>query len=209
MNKTICLLFIALFAFAFVNAETALSVEHSYPPAKKANCYLLTQTCDNCTYVNITAIADPQGQLALASSVSMNKVNGTLWSYNFCNLTKIGDYVVYTIGDLDGVITSDNPKLPVTSTGNTNDLYIPLILLIGSVVIFIVALIYKNEYFGLMAGFLFVLSGIYLIIYGLGVIADMYTRSVGFISMGIGILVFFISIFEMFSDGGDAGFTDE
>lgn len=189
-TKLLWILF-ALMILPLVNAEVQTLGTFKY-----GDCIILKQTCSNCTYNNITSILYPNSSLAVVN-VAMTK-SGTEYNYTFCNTTELGNYIVNGFGDLNGVVTVWAYDFNITTTGKGDGNVLPLFLLLGAIIIFITASFIKNEYIGLLAGFLFIVSGIYMMIYGLGIFADMYTRAIAFISLGIGLMVSFIAVVEMF-----------
>jgi hypothetical protein len=100
MNKlrSIIILFLFIISFNLISAGRLGSFD-------KNECVDLIQTCDNCTYVNITQITfQPTSKIFLDSEVSMTKI-GTRFNYTFCNTSNYGRYVYDSYGNLDGIIT--------------------------------------------------------------------------------------------------------
>lgn len=111
MKNYYLLLALAFLLFLpMVNAEM-----QSLGTFKQNSCVNLIQTCDNCTYVNITSIKYPNSSSALGLS-AMTK-SGTLYNYSFCSTSVIGNYIVSGIGDLDGELTSWNYDFNINGLG--------------------------------------------------------------------------------------------
>jgi len=94
---------IFIFVLIFLLLVTTLSASKSnLGTFKKGDNVTLIQTCDNCTYVNITAIRYPNST-AFIENVVMTK-DGTKYTYNLINnyTSVIGEYTVTGVGDLDG-----------------------------------------------------------------------------------------------------------
>jgi len=92
----------------------------------------------------------------------------------------------------------------VNTTGKqSGNLYIPIFLWIGGFALMGVALYNKNEFVGLFSGMIFILAGIYMMIYGLGSVLDNYTRGMSYVSLGFGLIICFIAIIEMFYNDED------
>lgn len=70
-------------------------------------CVDLKQTCSNCTFVNISSVAYPNSTKAI-TNVEMDK-DGTDYIFKFCNTSVSGEYLVNTVGDVDGIITAPPP----------------------------------------------------------------------------------------------------
>lgn len=84
----------------------AYSEVQTLPTTKINTCIELAQTCANCTYVNLTIVKYPNTTSIIIGKL-MNR-NGVNYKYNFCDTSQIGDYVVTTCGDVDGVLTCVN-----------------------------------------------------------------------------------------------------
>ena len=63
-----------------------------------------------------------------------------------------------------------------------------LILAIASFVLLIFAIWMQNEYMGFISGALFILTGLFSIIYGIGDLSNMYTNGIGWVMLGLGIM---------------------
>lgn len=99
---------------------------------KQNDCVSLIQTCSNCTYVNVTSVTYPNSSLAI-SDVAMSKAE-TRYSYDYCNTSLLGTYVVTGIWDLDGVLDVWDYNFEVTYTGEK--------LSTGQINIYICALVF-------------------------------------------------------------------
>lgn len=77
----------------------------------------LIQTCDNCTYVNISSVTFPNSTVAVSNAV-MTK-DGTIYNYTFSQTNTIGTYIVNTFGDDDGTVTAGSYTFEITQTGST------------------------------------------------------------------------------------------
>ncbi len=63
----------------------------------------------------------------------------------------------------------------------------------------------KNGWLGLFSGFVFIILGIYSMIYGLGVIQDQYTEMISYVILGWGLILCFVAIAEeLYGDGGES-----
>ncbi len=104
----------------------------------------LIQTCNNCTYCNITSVKYPNGTDIFRSNISMNK-DGTYYNYllGSTNLSVIGTYTYYY--DCGNIITSDvvtgGIDFEITITGDETP-----------------------------EGTSFILAGIFIVIFGIGLV---------------------------------------
>ncbi len=107
---------------------------------------------------------------------------------------------ITTIGDYPGKIyCMDNGQnktatfiMAMTPTGKDTGFSLFLILAISSIAILALGIFSQNEYVGFLAGTLFLTTGLYAIAYGISNFADLYTRAIGFVSLGLG-LIFMIA----------------
>jgi hypothetical protein len=185
MKKQILILTFVLMLMSLLIGVNA-SIEN-IGTVKQYDCITLPQTC-NCSYSNITTIMFPN-----KSYVTINEAmvkDGTYFSYTFCNTSVIGEYIVNGVGDKDGITTPFNYWFEVTTTGNSNNNTIPLFLALGGFIIFIIAVLTRNLYIGFISGAVFIVLGIYLMIFGLGSISDFYTQTLSYVSLGFGLLIF-------------------
>lgn len=83
---------------------------------KLGQCVNLIQVCASCSYVNISSIFSPSSQNLLAGGGAMNLSAGGVFIRNFCNTTKIGQYIVNGIGDLNGIPTIFSYNFYITQT---------------------------------------------------------------------------------------------
>jgi len=78
-------------------------------------CVELIQVCDNCTYINITSIRNPNSSIVY-SNVEMTK-SGEEYNYTFCNTSSLGTYTYTTCGDLDNKVVCESVDFEITPTG--------------------------------------------------------------------------------------------
>ena len=168
---------------------------------KLNECIELRQSCSNCTYVNITSVTYPDSSLAIGET-EMTAL-GTNYNYTFCLANQIGEYIVNTKGDIDGIETVVAYDFYVTSTGSNKTSLLPIFLLIGGYILLVLALFNKEYILGFASGTLLCIGGVYLLIYGLGDFNNLYTNALGYVSLFLGIIVSFASIYEALPEGGE------
>jgi hypothetical protein len=192
-------LFIFLIVIMFMQLTFVSAIE-TLGTFKQSDCVQLIQTCSNCSYNNISSVLYPNSTQALGQ-VAMVKT-GTNFVYTFCNTSSLGSYIVNGFGDVEGTLTVWAYDFEITTTGNSNNNTIPLFLALGGFIILIFAFALKNNYLGFMSGILFIILGIYVIIYGLGFISDLYTQTVGYVSIGMGLFIFLASAYSAINETG-------
>jgi hypothetical protein len=194
---------ISLSLVSFVNAASIYKIGD--PVNLKVSCKNNGTLCSNSAMCNLTIFYEPTGE-NIIKDVEMTN------SYSYFNYTipprsEIGIYkgTMYCIDNGMGGMTPISYEL--TSTGDTRNWLIFLILGIFSVVLLIVGLYSGNEYVLFIAGGAITITGVYSVIYGVGNVMNVYTRILGLITIAIGLLFLIVSslkaIAEVSGDGND------
>lgn len=200
-------LVILLTMIIMISSFSLISAEIKTLGTFKVNdCIDLKQTCGNCTWTNITSVLYPNSSQALGEVVMTQK--GTEYNYSCGPSETLGHYIVNGKSDVDGIITVWAYDYNVTPTGGDrlNSLGIFTILILVSIAVLGMAMIFKNGYFGFIAGCLFLVTGVYIMINGLGNLSNTYTQAVSYVVLGMG-LIFCISAGIQII--GDTGFGIE
>lgn len=135
----------------------------------------------NATSVNISVLTSPPpNPQILLRNVVMEKAE-TSFNYTFCQTSKLGKYTYGYCTDTGDCYSND------FSVKNTSMFFIILIYCLG--IIFLICTLFVNEeFFVYISGLLFLIGGIYIMINGLDILSDLYSRSIAYISIGIGFL---------------------
>ena len=193
MKKLLLTLIISIFLISLASA--AISDLGDF---KRFDCVELPQTCPDCTYNNISKITNSESTIVL-TEVVMTK-DDTYYSYSFCNTTVLGKYIVNGFGDEGGTLDTWEYYFDITETG-TEDVSVfnnPLLIILITLALIFLLIGIKSEilWFGFISAILFTLGGLYLTIYGLNDITNMYTQEAGITLIGIGVTIMLISIYE-------------
>lgn len=193
MKKLLLTLIISIFLISLASA--AISDLGDF---KRFDCVELPQTCPDCTYNNISKITNSESTIVL-TEVVMTK-DDTYYSYSFCNTTVLGKYIVNGFGDEGGTLDTWEYYFDITETG-TEDVSVfnnPLLIILITLALIFLLIGIKSEilWFGFISAILFTLGGLYLTIYGLNDITNMYTQGAGITLIGIGVTIMLISIYE-------------
>lgn len=140
-KKILLFLFVTMCILQIVTAEIDLT-NGGKSALKKETCVELQQTCDNCTYVNLTSVTYPN-----STSVYFNKAmtkNGVKYNYSFCDTTPIGSYLFSVLGDKNGVADTEEGKFEITYTGDSLNTQksILYVALLAVLVFFFILIIY-------------------------------------------------------------------
>lgn len=143
--------------------------------------------CDDTYSCNIT-ITNPN-QDVIVLNLPMTR-NDTIYNYTLTNTDVLGIYKIKTFcgnGTFSG--ESIDGRLEVTTTGNTFDtLKLIIFLIVGAIILLLIGIYLRNHAIGFLAGTLFLVAGVYMMIYGFGNMADLYTRTIAVIVIGLGAL---------------------
>ena len=112
MKRNKLLLYIVISSILMIGLVSAVE---TIGTKKQNQCIDLIQTCSNCTYVNISSVLYPNSSTAL-TQVSMTQ-DGVIYNYSFCSTSELGEYIVNTFGDDDGVVTVSSYTFEVTPSG--------------------------------------------------------------------------------------------
>lgn len=113
MKKILIILILGIFLISLTSAQE----EQSWGYVRAGDCISLTQTCDNCTFVNITRATYPnKTDYGLSESIKMQKT-GTSFNHSFCETTSLGQYILSGDHDLDGEIGTWNADFISTTSG--------------------------------------------------------------------------------------------
>lgn len=132
MKRLYLLVLLSLILLNVVSADINL------PAGKQNECISLKQTCDTCTYVNISTVArGGANATTFYLNTPMTKY-GVDYNYSFCNTSVIGDYTYTVYGDKDGTLQTENGYFKISPSGFTETLgfYIIIIILSLGLVIF-------------------------------------------------------------------------
>jgi hypothetical protein len=208
-------IFLALFIMASVSAASSISISrltYNYrvgsPIEIRNPCYYNGNNCPSATNCNIT-VYDPSN-VVIVNNQQMT-YGGPYFNYTLPGLNySIGSYKCDMVCTYSGVSGSQRFYLDIGSGGSTS---LFLILAFASLLILVVAIVMKNEYIGFASGALFIITGLFSIIYGIGNLSNMYTDSIGYVSLGLGLMFLVAAGYSAASGSGlfsgeDEGYED-
>jgi hypothetical protein len=113
MKKLFAIMFIVFF-FASVSSF-GYDEGESIGTFKQDSCIDLIQTCGNCTYNNLTSIQYPNTtRIEIDDTMTQD---GSVYNYTNCFPSLSGKYFINGLGDENGVNTTWNFKLTLSSSG--------------------------------------------------------------------------------------------
>lgn len=138
-----------------------------------------------CTYVNLSSIKFPDSSM-LYINQAMTK-NGNNYNYTFNGTTAIGEYTFVTCGNPDGVLYCDSDTFTVTPNGFVNSPLFYIIFIVLAIGLIVLGYSVEDYWLIILGGFVAILFGLYIIIYGLAGMKDtVYTWGIGIIVIMVG-----------------------
>lgn len=208
--KSIPIILIGIVLFIFLSLSIVSAEQQTLGTFKQYDCINLIQTCGTCTYNNITSVVSPTSTVLLLPT-AMTK-SGTEYTYSFCNTSASGTYIVNGVGDLDGTATVWAYDFMINPTGRTSNSVFnnPIILILGLVglILIIFGTVKGIPWFGFIGSVMFLMIGVYVMIYGFDNYTDMYTQSAAIVFLGIGLMFMFSSAYEWLDGGENNGGED-
>jgi len=192
MKFSYLLSFLSLFLIVFTGSISAEYDEIG--PYIQGKCAELPQVSD-ANSCNITAIKFPINSSYAVRNVEMQKV-GQSFNYTFCGTNTLGTYIVEGICD-------DVPwvyDFEVTTNGLDISSKLPIFLLVASLILFIIGVAISSPAMGFFGGVLAIMGGMYLMIYGFGNIADLYTQSFALVVLAFGFITSILAGFSWMED---------
>ena len=191
INKLTLFLLVATLLLPMMSAadDTDYIFEYSADGDFKMSCDIEGAPCTAATNCSLT-LRGPDNSYLLDEVDMVIAANGdATYTIPAASLTQISTAysgkVYCTNGAIDNTVTF---TMEVNGTGDDrgNDLF--LILALASLVVIGLAVVSENEYIGFMGGALFIVTGMYALIYGIADLANMYTQAIAYVSIGLGFL---------------------
>lgn len=197
------------FLFAFVMLISMTSAIDSLGTFKQYDTIRVAQVCQDATWINISSITSPNSSYIILNTPMVSSGNGEFY-INFTQTAQVGRYNVRGISN--GCEKTFAFYFEITPTGGPEDnLTMFLILIFASIITLLLGFIFKNYAFSTISGFAFAATGVYVMINGFADITSFYTRVISFISLGLGVIITVISIWELVEEsyGGEKSESDE
>lgn len=191
-NKILITIILGMFLLSLVSISAFENID-TLKEGKINQEYQILQGCSDATYINIS-VSNING--LFLTNVEMEN-NGTAWKYSFIPDT-LGRHDVSYLSD--GCEKTGGSYFIVTSTGLGSNNKVLLFLIGFSIILLVIGFIFKSPPVGFLSGILLSMSGIYIMIYGFGDIADLYTQAFALVVLGFGLLMMIIGLMSFFDD---------
>ena len=195
-SMKVLILLSILFLLPFISAET-----ETYQANQEINlqftCTIGDAIPSASTTYNIT-VTYPDGDIFLDNVATTAKGNG---AFNYtATFTETGLYKVqsFCVDGTDSFSSEDFYNITPTGKIQTSILENPLIIILGllALVLVLIGATQGIPWFGFIGSILFILLGIYTMIYGFNDTTDMYTRGVAVTLIGMGFIFMFSAAYE-------------
>ncbi len=168
---------------------------------KQGECAKLEQTCDTCTYVNLTKVSKT-GANATSWNINqpMTKV-GVDYNYSFCNTNSLGNYIYTVVGDKDGEIDTEKGYFGITPSGNSgseNTVFFIFIITLIYVFTFVSFFYARNVPLTVLGGGAMMSLGVYIVREGIIIFRDILTNYVAYITIAAGAILAIWALLEQF-----------
>ena len=190
MNSRILLfVIVSLFAITFVSAVNECNNDNSFlgtfPQGRNVN---LVQTCDTCTYVNLSKVVYPNGTVVSYNTV-MTKI-GVEYNQTTGDSKILGCYSYCVYGDKDGTIASECIDYRITPSGQgggSSNIVFFIFIIAALYIITAVGWFNEIEWLTILGGMAMIGLGIYMIRFGIIIYRDWITNYFSYITIGIGL----------------------
>lgn len=185
----VCFLVIPL-----ISAETLGAV-------KKGDCISIIQTCDNCTYVNITRVTINNQNLSYPNLMMSQPVQGN-YNYSYCNNSVLGNYIITTCGDLNGNYQCESFDYKVTNSGYIQTVpeslgllgYLMVYIFLTMFLVVLGVYLTNSDYLWIL-GIFFIFLSLLLLIYDSWLGYEFYTSYSNSVNSGMPEIIFYSTLF--------------
>jgi len=126
--------------------------------------------------------------------------NGGLFNYTLTNTSDLGEYPVSVNCNNAVDFGFSTFSFEITPTGKVQQSILDnsVLIIFGILAVLLCGLgIYSQvPWLGFLGSLMFILGGMYTIIYGFNNITDMYTQGIGITILGVGLVFMFTSAYE-------------
>ena len=194
MKKLMFSLLLGIFLISFASATSIGTFQQNTDVE-------LYQTCNNCTYCNLTSVK--QQATTLLTNVEMTK-SGTYFYYNLNseNTTTIGKYsYCYDCGN-NAESRTGCIEFEITPSGNSGTSNLVFIIILITIFYFVgfIGFFGKNTWVSILGGFGMMALGIYIVQIGLIIFRDWFTNAFAYITIGLGAIFSLVAIIEFIQE---------
>jgi len=171
-------------------------------PVKQGETALLYQTCNNCTYCNITSVRNEEGNLLLSNREF--EADGTDYSINLTggNTTTLGEYTYcYDCGNsVDSETGCINFNVTPSGRDGNDNIALFIILLVMIYAVAFISFFGRNVPLSILTGMMLSFTGLWIIRNGIVIYRDNLTLYFGYATIFIGALIALWATLEWIED---------
>lgn len=194
--KNLSLIFLAL--FFSLTLVSAIEIE----PATQGEDKLVYQTCNNCTYCDITSIRNEAGDL-LVSNVAFD-ADGTDYSFTLDggNTTTLGTYTYcYDCGNsADSEAGCIDFKVTPSGRDGNENIALVIILIVMIYLVTFVSFFGRHITLSALTGMMMTFFGIWIVQNGIVIYRDNLTNYFGYVTIFIGAIIALTALLEWIQD---------
>ena len=206
-----------VYAFALLLLLPAMtSAQDVIGTFKQGTAIELTQVCTNdtslCDECNVSTVKYPNGTVAARDLTMTKRTNDFNVTLPAQNTSALGTYNVLGHCKSGTQFQSWSYSFDVTTTGDGNAMIFIILFLLISFGLFMMGMYLHNEYLIFISGTGLIVTGMYIMIYGLGNLQNLYTRMIAFITLGLGLffaIAASIHAINASKDGWSMGDSDD
>ncbi len=204
MNKKILttLLTIIVISIFFISPTTAADEDLTFQQWETVNlklpCTYNGANCDVTAECNLS-VTFPNGSFLTENKPMTNNGNG-MPNYTLTAMSTLGVHNYKQTCLQAGLSASDSGVITITSTGSESSIKLPLFLGIFALILLVLGITLENPMMGFFSGILFLMIGMYLMIYGFGDINDLYTQAFALIIIAMGMVITIMAGFSWMDD---------
>ena len=190
INKLTLFLLVATLLMPMMSAATDYIFEYSTDGDFKMSCDVDGSPCTAAgTNCSLTLRAPNNSYILDGVNMTILLNGDATYIIPAASLTEISTAYSGKVYCTNGAIeNTETFTMEVNGTGDDRGSDLFLILALASIIVIGLAVISENEYIGFMGGALFIVTGMYALIYGIANLANMYTQAIAYVSIGLGFL---------------------
>lgn len=204
VNRTVFLV-IMLLLIPLVSAAPSFTFKQHEPADLKISCFDLNKTlCQAGTSCFVTVQYPNMADLVKNQSLTFQE------DYYNVTLQPLNETGIYSVVARCTGITSafSTFTFEVTPTGKsqTSILDNPMLLILALLAIMLIGMgaYFHNPWFGFVGAIMFLLGGMYTLIYGFNNVTDFYTQGIGITLIGLGFVFMFTAAYEWIWGGEES-----
>lgn len=191
---------VSLFFMTLVSAVNECGNDNSFlGTIKQGSPITLKQTCDDCTYVNLSSVNYPNST-KIVYNTNMSK-NGIEFTKISADTTQLGCYSYVVYGDKKGTLTSETIDYLVTasgqSSGNSNIAFFIIIIVLSYGIMGFGFYFQREEWIVILGSGLLLGLGVYMVNNGIINYRDWYTNYLAYATLGVGAITGLAAIISL------------